>query len=692
MSGTLEDQLQQILDIKGDIKNVLNDKGLDAGNDFSTYASKINQIKGEGSCNGFNLFDTKLVDRKLTGNESIGWAEQGTKVYKTDYPDFYNACLKEYNEGSAYSIPKDINVNISGQPVFTHDVVSNLSQTNYIYTPMSFAPAKGDLWEMVVCLSIKQATGRMDFITTDGVTGVCLGRGEDGVLGLSMDGSSQDNGWSIAAGVKSTKAMPNNTKYWIKLEFTGTNYIVSLSQNGYDFEEHINVASTQNMYGKQPLYIGSRRHALTFGSNKVGYPIDGNIYLNECYLKLNGEILWEGTTKTPGIKALNEHVYYNIDVQEDIDYIFKKQQQIPYYGIDTQNEYVILPTIDLYKNIYYCIGNTIIQDIVINLSKEIELNNPFFLGQSQYFENEPNNLSWLKSTGEFHSKEMYPSMYEYILQNINNGTKDFADINSQYDDYCYVLDQENETFRLPLLNGEESLPGDTYELIDFPTSGVAFVAPQNGIYTVYAYATAASQRLFIGNTNTCQSNEVVSHASGNPLSVSVFAKRGHNVRCIYAVNLHEFRFSANKGNGSLYYFVGESIQNANIVNAGKIQSQLIDKLETDLTNLPQESKCYLSGLSLPSNKYIDLELGASGSTYTAPANGLIMFMKKAGKADAFIYLRNITKSITQIAHVPGSANSCTVSVPATKGDIINISYNATGTTEFLRFIYAEGEQ
>jgi hypothetical protein len=186
----------------------------------------------------------------------------------------------------------------------------------------------------------------------------------------------------------------------------------------------------------------------------------------------------------------------------------------------------------------------------------------------------------------------------------------------------------------------------------------------------------------------------MSHISGQGLPVWLQAIKGDSVQVSYTTGgvTYYFRFIYAQGNGSLYYYVGETVNNANIIDASKIQNQLIDKLETDLTNLPQESKCYLSGLSLPSNKYIDLELGASNSTYTAPANGLIMFMKKAGKADAFIYLRNITKSITQIAHVPGSANSCTVSVPATKGDIINISYNATGTTEFLRFIYAEGAQ
>ena len=54
--------------------------------------------------NGFNLFDTKISDKILTYEESIGWALQGSYVYKTaiagiryGYPDFYAKCLEEYN-------------------------------------------------------------------------------------------------------------------------------------------------------------------------------------------------------------------------------------------------------------------------------------------------------------------------------------------------------------------------------------------------------------------------------------------------------------------------------------------------------------------------------------------------------------------------------------------------------------------
>ena len=67
----------------------------------------INYIKlpdGEtyrvGGGSGFNLFDTKISDHILEGEEALGWALQGTYVYKegvagsrTGYADFYEGCV-----------------------------------------------------------------------------------------------------------------------------------------------------------------------------------------------------------------------------------------------------------------------------------------------------------------------------------------------------------------------------------------------------------------------------------------------------------------------------------------------------------------------------------------------------------------------------------------------------------------------
>ena len=101
MSGTLNEQLQQIADTKDAIAQAISGKGVEVTpeDSFASYALKINEIQGSGSGEtiivqgGNNLFDIKIADHTLEGNEALGWAEQGTNVYKTDYPDFYAKCF-----------------------------------------------------------------------------------------------------------------------------------------------------------------------------------------------------------------------------------------------------------------------------------------------------------------------------------------------------------------------------------------------------------------------------------------------------------------------------------------------------------------------------------------------------------------------------------------------------------------------
>ena len=164
----------------------------------------------------------------------------------------------------------------------------------------------------------------------------------------------------------------------------------------------------------------------------------------------------------------------------------------------------------------------------VNIINEIELNNPYSLFDSKYSDHELNNLSWLKSEGQWNSKAVYTDAYDKLLK-VYNGTETVAGLSVKlstetYTDYDFVLNTADETFRLPL--------------------------------------------------KTLHTDDTVDSLS-------------------------------------LYYYVGETVQNANLIDAGRIGEQLSTK--TDMLQA--------SGAGMPSSKYIDLTLGKSGTKYTAPANG-----------------------------------------------------------------------
>lgn len=218
-----------------------------------------------------------------------------------------------------------------------------------------------------------------------------------------------------------------------------------------------------------------------------------------------------------------------------------------------------------------------------NIINEIELNNPYSFGDSKYSPKPLNNLSWLKSEGQWNSKAVYPSYYDWTLTNFNNGVEGFALSTGEYTDYDVVINPADETFRLPLLNGSESLPSDRYDELILGVSGTTYTAPANGWYILYKQAnspTSSTLDLFCTLTNA--STGITSHfhgAYGFGLTPCVEVKKGDNVFVTYdATGITQyFRFVYAQGNGSLYFYVGETVQNANLINAGRIEETLANK-------------------------------------------------------------------------------------------------------------------
>jgi hypothetical protein len=99
---------------------------------------------------------------------------------------------------------------------------------------------------------------------------------------------------------------------------------------------------------------------------------------------------------------------------------------------------------------------------------------------------------------------------------------------------------------------------------------------------------------------------------------------------------------------------------------------------------------YICGLGMPSNRHLTLTLGASGSTYTAPANGYYSVSKKVTAADQYLYFSSNTVEAT--VHSVASSNNLENYIPALKGSSVTISYTAKGDTSRFFFVYAEGEK
>ena len=97
----------------------------------------------------------------------------------------------------------------------------------------------------------------------------------------------------------------------------------------------------------------------------------------------------------------------------------------------------------------------------------------------------------------------------------------------------------------------------------------------------------------------------------------------------------------------------------------------------------------MQSYSLPSNSYISLTLGASGSTYTAPADGY--FYVKGGASSGTraveIHCNGMSVSGTSVSGI----RNAIIIMPVKQGNTVSIPYSID-VDKGLRFIYATGSQ
>lgn len=120
---------------------------------------------------------------------------------------------------------------------------------------------------------------------------------------------------------------------------------------------------------------------------------------------------------------------------------------------------------------------------------------------------------------------------------------------------------------------------------------------------------------------------------------------------------------------------------ANEVMGKKLRYMSQDKYET-ITETDDELYAVSgSGIGFPSSKFDELTLGASGTEYTAPANGY--FRANVAKGGSVMMYSNVLNGFNASLMEGG----CSINL--LKGAKMTLYY--TGTITSFKFVYAEGE-
>lgn len=259
-----------------------------------------------------------------------------------------------------------------------------------------------------------------------------------------------------------------------------------------------------------------------------------------------------------------------------------------------------------------------------NIINEIELNNPYSLFDSKYSDHELNNLSWLKSEGQWNSKAVYPDAYDELLTEYNNsastteteGSITFkrtpkgykialanqeTAIDTKYATHgiawYYILDTTNEKFKLPRTKfGFEglrtSVGDDIAESLPNIKGGVKNDVGE-GVYGAYTGAISLIAKrnnpIWQGATSVGRQRDWDFNASRSSSTYKDGAPVQERATQMY-----------------LYFYVGETVQNANLIDAGRIsevisevipnkldKKQLYNKITNCLLEVPQRIKLAL---------------------------------------------------------------------------------------------------
>jgi len=183
-----------------------------------------------------------------------------------------------------------------------------------------------------------------------------------------------------------------------------------------------------------------------------------------------------------------------------------------------------------------------------------------------------------------------------------------------------------------------------------------------------------------------QNNKIV--IRNNVLDIRNNAYYDGDVNLYYNYSVNDYQSTAVLG-----YFDTQTTAPYNIVS---MRQCMVDSFVTaNASNFSVVGEGILSGMGMPSTKYTVLELGASETTYTAPANGWFYFLGQWVNAAPYFQMKNI--SITPLQPRIQTCGASTtgywgIYMPVHVRDVVKIYYNNTPQNVSFAFIYAGKEK
>jgi hypothetical protein len=210
---------------------------------------------------------------------------------------------------------------------------------------------------------------------------------------------------------------------------------------------------------------------------------------------------------------------------------------------------------------------------------DIRINNPYFFGQYIWSEFAPDNLSWLKSSGQWNSGSGYQAFYDWVLANANANKAGFKLSTASYTDYDFVVNTSAKTFRLPKKVQNAPMGGTAPVVGNGTTLGLTNGTNNYGLGS-------RNDGMMIANTSAYGDAVGTSLTSGNGTQNTYGVTTDPNNSGLIA-DLSK----ATNSNLSLYFYIGETTKDPALINASQIASTYAEKLDKPVTYVNGTSGC-----------------------------------------------------------------------------------------------------
>ena len=224
-----------------------------------------------------------------------------TTVYLNYNKDLIIPSPVEYTIQASYQNAANNYNNVGSVTVDSSYVATGFSSSKYLVIAdgatgevLPFPANSANTWEMVY--KIKYSTANTNQRICGALNNTSLAQI---VIGIDSNKlitwiSSNGTNWNIASGTRGSTTLANNTDYWVKAVYNGSQYVISLSTNGTTYTTEITVNNSTKIFTNNSSF-------LLGNAEQSGY-LSGSLYLNDCYININGERWWTPVVTPTAVK------------------------------------------------------------------------------------------------------------------------------------------------------------------------------------------------------------------------------------------------------------------------------------------------------------------------------------------------------------------------------------------------------